>query len=252
VAVAGSGLAFAQAAFEVASVKANASARSGAEGSTREVIESPPGSLTMHNVSLRTCVKWAYGLRDYQLQAPAWLGSERYDIAAKAAGAAAVDQLRLMLQALLAERFKLTAHRETKELTVFALAVAKSGPKLRAAKATGRGRELGDAEGSMKPSGGALVFRNYSMAELAERLSARPFNMARPVVDRTGLTGRFDFGMKFSDNDAELKRTMERMEADQSSFASALNDLGLKLDPQKAPVEILIVDRADKVPTEND
>lgn len=242
-AIASASLALAQPAFEAASVKPNPSAKAGGEGSTRETIDSPPGSLTMRNVSLQSCVRWAYGLRDYQLTAPAWTATERYDIVAKAAGPAPVDQLRLMLRALLAERFQLALHRENRELPVFALMVAKNGPKLHASTA--------DAAATMKPSGGALVFRNYSMPDLADRLATRPFHFARPVVDQTGLAGRYDFDMKFAANDAELKQTMERMEADQSSFAPALQDLGLKLDSLKAPVEVVIVDRAAKIPTEN-
>ena len=159
------------------------------------------------------------------------------------AGPAPTDQLRLMLQTLLAERFKLTVHRENRELPVFALAVARNGHKLRASTT--------DGAASMKPSGGALVFRNYSMPDLADRLATRPFGFVRPVVDKTALEGRFDFELTFATNDAELKQVMERMEADQSSFAPALQDLGLKLDALKAPVELLIVDRAEKLPTEN-
>ena len=131
-AIAPASLAFAQPAFEVASVKPNPNAKAGGEGSARETIDSAPGSLTMRNVSLRSCVRWAYGLRDYQLTAPASTAAERYDIVAKATGPAPVNQLRLMLQTLLAERFQLALHRESRELPVFALTVAKNGPRLRA------------------------------------------------------------------------------------------------------------------------
>jgi uncharacterized protein (TIGR03435 family) len=242
-AIASVSLALAQPAFEVASVKPNPSAKAGGEGSTREMIDSPPGSLTMRNVSLLSCVRWAFDLRDYQLTAPSWTATERYDIVAKAASPAPVSQLRLMLQTLLADRFQLAIHRENRELPVFALTLARSGPKLRASAA--------DGAATMKPSGGALEFRNYSMPDLADRLATRPFHFARPVVDHTGLTGRYDFDMQFAANATELKQTMERMEADQSSFGPALQDLGLKLEALKAPVEIVIVDRAAKIPTPN-
>ena len=207
-AIAPASLAFAQPAFEVASVKPNPNAKAGGEGSARETID-----------------------------------AERYDIVAKATGPAPVNQLRLMLQTLLAERFQLALHRESRELPVFALTVAKNGPRLRAPTA--------DAAPTMQPSGGALVFRNYSMPDLADRLATRPFHFARPVVDQTGLAGRYDFDMRFATNEAELKQTMERMEADQSSFGPALQDLGLKLEALKTLVEIVIVDRATKLPTEN-
>jgi uncharacterized protein (TIGR03435 family) len=117
----------------------------------------------MRNVSLRSCVRWAYGLRDYPLTAPAWTAAERYDIVAKAAP---FNQLRLMLQTLLAERFQLALHRENRELSVFALTVAKNGTRLRASTA--------DGAPTMQPSGGALVFRNHSMPDLADWLAKRP------------------------------------------------------------------------------
>src|SRR5580698_1440519 len=117
--------------FDVASVKPN---RAGiGENAPREKITASPGSLTMQNVSLQTCIKWAYGLRDFQISGPGWLASEKYQIAAKAPGPAPEPELRLMLRALLSERFKLKTHMETKEKPVYELVVAKNGPKLHAA-----------------------------------------------------------------------------------------------------------------------
>jgi uncharacterized protein (TIGR03435 family) len=235
----------AQTSFEVASVRISQLAKAGGEGSTRESIEPGPGGLAMRNISLRSAIRWAYGVKDFQISAPGWMDSERYDIAAKAPGAVSNDQLRLMLRALLTERFKLALHRETKELAVYALVVGKRGSRLEAAKTEG--------EGSMRVANGALEFQSMSMAEFAERLSARPFGVERPVVDRTGLQGPFDFRMKLAENDGELKHSLERreIEHDSSMFTAPLEDVGLRLEAQKGPIEILVIDRAEKVPVEN-
>ena len=231
--------------FEVASVKVNQLAKTGAEGSTRESVEISPGSLSMRNVTLRSCIRWAYGVKEFQIAAPAWLASERYDIVAKASGPVPDDRLRLMLQNLLAARFKLTQHGETKVMPVYALLVTGKGTKLQVAKT--------QAPGSMRPNGGGLEFHNTSMSEFAERLLVRPFGVGRPVVDKTGLAGAYDFTMKLAANGAELKSSLERGEREQDSafFDAPLKDLGLKLDPQRGPVEILVVDHAEKSPVEN-
>ena len=197
----------------------------------------------MRNVSLRSCIQWAYRVRGYQISGPGWLTSERYDIVAKTSSPAADDQLRPMLQRLLADRFQLALHRETKELPVYWLVAGKRGPKLRAA--------AGEGNSSMRPAGGGLEFRNFSMPELADRLSARPFSVDRPVLDKTGINGLFDFTMKLADNDAELKRTLEGMERGASDFALFLEQLGLTLQAQKGTVEILVIDRAEKAPIGN-
>jgi len=235
----------AQSSFEVASVRIGQLAKSGGEGSTRESIEPSPRSLSMRNVSLRTCIRWAYGLKDFQISAPGWLESERYDIVAKAPGVVSNGQLKPMLRALLAERFKLALHRETKELPVYALVLGRKGAKLEAAKTEG--------EGSMRVANGSLEFRSMSMLEFAERLSARPFGVDRPVVNRTGLQGAFNFTMKLAGNDEDLKHSLERreIEHDSSMFTAPLQELGLRLEAQKGPIEILVIDHADRVPVEN-
>lgn len=240
----------AQNGFEVASVRISRLAKAGGEGSTRESVETGPGGLSMRNVSLRSAIRWAYGVKDFQILAPGWMESERYGIVAKAPGAASNDELRLMLRALVAERFKLAMHRETKELPVYALVlskpvVSKKGTRLAAAKTGG--------EGTMRVVNGALEFRSMSMAEFADRLPARPFGVDRPVVDHTGLQGAFDFTMKLAENDVELKQSLERreMEHDSSMFTVPLQELGLRLEAQKGPIEILVIRRAEKVPVEN-
>jgi uncharacterized protein (TIGR03435 family) len=199
----------------------------------------------MRNVTLRSSIRWAYGVKDFEVAGPGWLETERYDIMAKASQPVPDSQLRLMLRALLAERFQLTLHRETRDVPVYALLVGRKGRKLEASKTEG--------PASVRPNGGALEFRNITMSDLADRLPARPFGIDRPVIDRTDLAGAFDFTMKLADNDAELKKNLERREADHdpSMFNAPLQDLGLRLEPRKGPVEILVVDHARKVPVEN-
>jgi uncharacterized protein (TIGR03435 family) len=148
-----------------------------------------------------------------------------------------------MLRALLAERFKLKTRIETKEKPVYALVVAKNGPKLHAA--------VKDGDPSFRPVGGELVFLNFSMADLADRLSSRPFKLDLPVFDRTGIDGRFDFALKLATNPDELKHTLEGMEQGPSIFVFFQDQLGLKLEARKGPVEILIVESAEKIPAEN-
>ena len=232
-------------AFEVASVKVSQVAARGGEGSTREAIEITPTSLSMRNVTLRSLHWlgiWCQGVSNRRAGASE---SNRYDILAKTPDPASGDRLRLMLRALLAERFKLALHREVKELPVYALKVADRGHKLEQSKSA--------APSGMQPKGGALEFHNVSMAELAERLPARPFGLDRPVVDRTGLAGAFDFTVKIASSDAEMKSSLERRESEQdtSMFLAPLRDLGLLLRPEKDRVEIVVVDRAEKLPAEN-
>ena len=215
----------------------------GKEG-PQESIDPQPATLTMRNTTLRSCIRWAYSLKDYQVVGPEWVASARYDIVAKSAGPVATADLRRMLQALLSDRFQLTVHRDTKELPVYALVVGKSGPKLQAA--------AGDGKATLNISSDArLAFRNTSMAELADRLSVRPFGLDHPVLDKTGLSGSYDFTLKFADSIMELKQSLARESQEPGTYASALADLGLKLEGQRGPVELLVVDHAEKAPTEN-
>jgi uncharacterized protein (TIGR03435 family) len=194
-------------------------------------------------MSLQSSIKWAYGLRDFQISGPGWLTSERYDISAKASDGATEDQLRQMLRALLADRFRLKTRLEKKERPIYALVVAKNGSKLHEAS------KEGDA--NFGPVGGELVFRNFSMADLADRLSARPFKLDLPVFDHTGLAGRFDFALKLAGDASELKHTLEGMEQGPSIFVFFQDQLGLKLESRKAAVETLVVESAEKLPAGN-
>lgn len=231
--------------FDVASVKVSQLAARGGEGSTRESVQFTPTTLLMRNVTLRSCIRWAYDIRDFQLAGPDWLGSDRYDITAKASESVPITRLRLMLTSLLAERFDLSLHRQIKTSSIYTLRMTSRRPALQVSNSEG--------PSSMRPSGGALEFHNMSMAELAERLSGRPFGIDRPVIDRTEQVGVFDFTMKLAGDAAELKGSLERVELDHDSsvFTTPLRELGLRLQPEKGPIEMLIVDNAQRKPIED-
>jgi uncharacterized protein (TIGR03435 family) len=226
-------------AFDVASVKSRNPAV--AESSNRTSIDSAPGSLTIRNASLSECIKWAYLIRDYQISGPAWLMTEKYDITAKASGPAPLNQLRQMLRTLLTDRFQLQLHRETKELPVYELVAAKSGPKLHKAEPGGHT--------GMKGENGSFVFEGTSMPQFAEDLATLS-QVDRPVLDRTGIPGVFDFNLKFGESNDEMKRAL--IAGDGASIFTLIQEqLGLKLEARKGPVEMLVIDHVERVPTEN-
>jgi uncharacterized protein (TIGR03435 family) len=229
-----------QPAFEVASVKPHKQDVAG-ESRSRESIDTVPGVLTVRNASLNSCIKWAYLVRDYQISGPAWLNEERYDITAKAAGPARLDELRRMLRTLLAERFSLQLHREAKELPVYRLVAAKSGPKLHKAEPGGNT--------SIQGENGSFVFRGTSMEQLAEDLSGLT-QVDGPVLDRTGIPGVFDFSLKFGEDNIEMKRAL--IAGDGPSIFTLIPELlRLKLEARKDVVEVLVIDHAERAPSEN-
>jgi uncharacterized protein (TIGR03435 family) len=182
---------------------------------------------------------WAYRLDSYQVSVPSSLDTNSYDILAKAADPVPVTQLRLMLRQLLAERFKLSVHRDTKTLPVYALRVAKGGSKLPPAIAGADDHHV--VEQLPRVEDGSFVFSETSLAEFAAKLSLLR-GMDRPVMDQTGITGYFDITLKGA--------ARAILENGTSLFTLVQEQLGLKLIPTKTAVEILIVDHAER-PTEN-
>jgi len=223
--------------FEIASVKP------GTPGP--EKIEVGPGSVTMRNARLPGCIRWAYSVREDQVSGPAWMNDVWFEITAKAAAPATNEELRQMMQTLLAERFKLTLHRQTKELQSLILTVGKGGHKMKSVETEGT---PSFKTGKMNLTGsGALL------SQLTDFLA---HELRFPVIDQTGLTGRFDYHL-----DIASYVTEEMMKANSGGgpppdaptiVAQALqSQLGLKLDSKKAAVEMLIVDTVEKTPTEN-
>lgn len=230
-------------AFEVASVKLNRS------GGDRGGISLLPGRITVSNMTLKGLVRYAYDLRDIQISGgPAWFDSDRWDIAATSTGAISDDERRQMLQTLLAERFQLTVRHESKDLPVYALTVAKNGSKLKpnADQKTPRIQTGVSEKGLLR-----LVGEDAPVSRLTPALVAY---VGRIVVDRTGLEGRFDFKLEWVPDAANMPlingAKMVPAEDGPSIFTAVQEQLGLRLESTKAPVEVLVVDRAEKA-TEN-
>jgi len=227
-----------QPAFEVASIRPS----NYQGGPLRVTAAVEANGINFSNVTPRQCIQRAYGVKSYQLIGPEWINSERYMIAAKAADAVPQDKILLMLQTLLADRFKLAFHRETNEMPIYALVVSKGGPKLQEAKDEGATQIGGDA--------GEIVFKRASMQQLAGALTR---SVDRPVIDATGLRGLYNFRLAWVDdirsnpNASSAGVVGARDPADAPSVFTALQErLGLRLESRKAPVDVLLIDHIEK------
>jgi bla regulator protein BlaR1 len=234
--------------FEVASVKPH---RGGIlKGDRTRNIE--PGKITYMNATLSQLVELAYGLKHYQVSGPDWAlnpaSTDRYDVIAAAASPVPAAEIKRMLAPLLAERFHLAFHRESKDLPVYALVVAKGGPKFKQPGDGGAPNVSRDGEGG-------FLYQNYPMSLFADWLTGLP-SLGRPVIDRTGLDGPYSFHanlFNFPKEMSEVDRKIAIRDGDggDAVFSSLQEQLGLKLEAQKAQLGILVIDRADKIPTEN-
>uniref|UniRef100_Q01YN7 TIGR03435 family protein n=1 Tax=Solibacter usitatus (strain Ellin6076) TaxID=234267 RepID=Q01YN7_SOLUE len=228
-------------AFDVASIKVSQIGKAGGEGSRRENVQISLGSVNMRNVSLKTAIRWAYHVMDFQVSGPEWLANERYDIMAKAAGPAPDAELRVMLQTLLAERFKLAVHQQTKEMSAFVLIVGKNGPKFQESKEEGES-VLAPDQKTMR-----VVVKRTPLSQLVEMLG----NVLRaPVVDLTGLKGRYDITVELAKYIPDRSST-EPMDPVSILTRGLQDELGLKIEPRKMPIDLVVVDHAEKLPVEN-
>ena len=228
--------------FEVADVKVNHSGQPGVQGGFL-----PGGQLSVRNIPMKELIVQAYKAGGVS-GGPNWLDSERFDIVAKAPPNTAEDALRLMLQTLLAERFKLAIHREQKSTAVFALVAAKRGFKLQTAAGSGRPK--------CSPGQGAeglnhTVCTNFTMADLAAALPTRiaPSFIDRPVVDLTGLKRTYDIQLDW------VPRSPTGNTADGAAgptvFDALNKQLGLKLEERKLSMPVIVVEHIERVPSEN-
>src|ERR1017187_3373419 len=290
-------------AFEVASVKP---AEPQAMGMMSIMMRGGPGSpdpgqITYSGVSLKNVLMNAYGVKGYQINGPKWLDSERFDIAAKIPMGATKEQFKLMLQNLLAERFKLALHHETKELPMYALVVGKGGSKLKESvdddpaappppplpppggDGAGPVRLKVGADGTpqlppgMGKNGMIMMMMNGRMHMVANHrpigalLEMLGNQLGRPVVDATDLKANYDFTLDFAPDG--MNGPMGMMpppplphdggpgaggpmasapdNAGPTLFTALQEQLGLKLEQRKGPVDLLVIDRLEKVPTEN-
>jgi uncharacterized protein (TIGR03435 family) len=197
------------------------------------------GVVTLANATLSDCLKFAYSLTtEEQIAGPDWINQKmvRFEVTAKAAAETPQDQLLLMLQGLLKERFRMTLHTEQREMAHYELVIGKNGPKLKESTVNAL-----DATGAARLDG--IKSNRMTMNKLAMLLS-RMTQM--PVLDKTGLTGYYQLDLKY----ANEREPVENQEGP-SVFTAVQQQLGLKLESRKGPVEVLVVDHAEKVPLEN-
>lgn len=275
-------------AFEVASIKANTQAQA-----ERNIAIFPGGRLSVQNTSLRVLMQRAHRVRPFQiLGGPGWINSENWDIEARAEGSASQQQVLLMLQALIEERFNLKSHRETRELPIYELVIAKSGLKLPQSREgscivanpnapagapgapppqrqgpPGPPRPPGQSApgqpfvgpcGVITAGGGPAGFRmdggKVTIAQVTQILT----NMLdRSIVDKTGFTETFDVHLEFSFDEAlaglaaDPNRPAFATNPTNPSIFTALEEqLGLKLESARGPVEVIVIDGVER-PTEN-
>lgn len=238
--------------FEVASVKRNtANGPSDMRGPRRS-----GDSVVMHNTQLYSVIFYAYHLSgNYQMVGftPLPDGWNWYDIEARAAASATDDQIRLMFQSLLEDRFKLKVHRETRDIPEYQLTIAKGKPKLVPSKEgpltlTIEGRSLTQPAGTCGTSswleGWHVVCHAAGIATIASQFSGA---LAAPVADKTGLTGTYDINLLYVPDDRQLKPDAP---PGPSLLVAVQEELGLKLEKGKGPVEVLVMDHLEK-PSEN-
>jgi uncharacterized protein (TIGR03435 family) len=192
-----------------------------------------PGNLNYIGVPLVSVIARAWGVEGLQIAGPSWIYSDPYDIKAKMAPDTPLAQMQLMLQGLLAERFQLTVHREKRELTSYVLVVGKGGVRMHLVE---------DGAPSYRPSAdanGRHVRGRISMPNLAGYLS---YQAGGPVSDNTGLEGVYDINLDFS---------VDENASTPAIFTALQEQVGLKLESKKALFDMIIVDHAEKVPTDN-
>jgi uncharacterized protein (TIGR03435 family) len=304
-------------AFEVASVKVAEPPQGQMVGGGGMVFRTAggcrkpdPGMVNCTGATMKQLLIQAYDVKSYQIQGPAWIDSERYDLMAKIPEGVTADQVPAMLQALLAERFKVALHKETRSLPAYELTVAKGGIKMKevdqaevdAAKAAaaeraargpgalppppppgggpGRGgpMPIGAISISMSSSGARTLRGKMTVAQLCNMLVNQ---LARPIFDSTDLKGTYEIDLTYLSDDSDAASSQFRSlavsggggaaavggtaggGADASSAHQEANTptatltqafqqtLGLKLEPKKAPVDMIVIESANKVPTEN-
>jgi uncharacterized protein (TIGR03435 family) len=258
-----------------------------------------PGQVTFTNAPLSLLITHAYDVKNYQVSGPSWMDSAHFDVTAKVPQGATKEQFQIMLQNLLAERFKLVMHKEKKQLPIYALIVGKGGPKLKESAVTAPadagepkdpppmppGPPAMGKDGFPKPPAGArgmmMMFNGNrfrmqanqaTIAQLADMLSNQ---LGRPVIDETGLKAQYDVTLEFSPEGLTMMKGMpmpmgppppggaagggpdggrdggHEAESGPTIFSAIQEQLGLKLESRKGPVDLIVVDSVEKTPTEN-
>jgi uncharacterized protein (TIGR03435 family) len=206
-----------------------------------------PSGIFYTNAPLADCLQAAYQVSRFDVSGPEWLGRRRFDITARSVGPATKEQLMLMLQTLLAERFAVRLHREPREMRAFALTVRRGGPKLTAGKPDGLADVVAASDGT--------ELKNHTMEQVAHYLSRLPIGL--PVVDTTGIAGRFDLHINLAalSDGKKPENPAGPSQSPGDALSTIVNDAlqsyGLELRSRMLPVKVLVIDEARREPTPN-
>jgi uncharacterized protein (TIGR03435 family) len=231
--------------FEVATIKPTKPDEQG-----KAFIVTPDRHFKIINQPLSSILSFAYGVQVKQIVGlPAWADEDKYDIDAKpdAEGAPSDKQWRSMLQKLMVERFQFKFHRDKKEMSVYVLSVAKSGPKLTKSEGDPNGLPGLFFRGKL----GDLGVRNANMGDFCGMM--QNVVLDRPIVDQTGITGRWDFSLKWTPDDsqfggmgAKIPPSTDTADAPPNLYTAIQEQIGLKLEATKAPADVIIIDHVEK------
>lgn len=201
------------------------------------------GGFSAGNLTVNMLIQSAYNLKPWQiLGGPGWVSTDGYNIEAKTEGNPSFQQKLEMLRPMLADRFQLKFHREMRQVASYSLVVAKGGPKLQTTAA--------GASGYIRPGKGLLEGQGVTMPTLAEFLGG---SLGQSVTDKTGISGAFDIRLEWTPTEGERNYNYDDRPIDpdgSSIFTAIQRQLGLKLEPSKGPVEVLVIDHIDR-PSEN-
>jgi uncharacterized protein (TIGR03435 family) len=264
--------------FDAATVKSAAPPSGGSPVGRGGPGSSDPGRVTYNSLTLRTLLSIAYGVKDFQLSGPSWLAAERYDVTATIPEGTTKEQFGVMLQNLLLDRFGIKLHRDTKEFPLHELSVPKNGSKLKPSTADPKAHASDPPPGPaptgkdgfpqlppgrpafrliLRPNGFHLIAMVQPMSRLVDLLSQR---LNSPVVDKTGLTGTYDFTLDFAPAPDFFQRNEltpppgfpaeDQWEAP-NLLTAVQEQLGLKLEKKTGPLELIVIDYAEKTPADN-
>jgi len=223
-------------AYEVASIKVNTGGTNGSSSNGTR------GQVVFDNQTLHRLVERAYGVKPFEVFGPDWIANVRFDITAKYPAEMKNEDRPAMLRTLLEDRLKLAVHRETRELPGYALVAAKSGFKLKPVESNADGGTDSKTDHNVV----TLTGKSSSMGELADWLARR---LGVVVVDKTGAPGVYDYNLSYPlDEQTSSAKDPDGLMA---LISDALSPLGLRLQAQKVPVEVVLVDHAERVPIEN-
>jgi uncharacterized protein (TIGR03435 family) len=196
----------------------------------------------LRSVTLQALLQNAYSKKAYQIIGPNWLGIERYDIIAKLPPDSTHEQVPLMLQTLLAERFSLQLHKEMREIPAYVLTTIKDRVNLKSV--------TGDSKLRVLPTGPKR--RIHGQIGIPNLISVVASSVDKPIIDGTGLDGLYQVDLEWApDTPLAAPAQPESSEPPLPNIFSALKAVGLRLEPLKEPVEVVVVDHANKLPTEN-